>query len=279
MKIDRIREIEILELADKFDPLTANLSVELANWLNSTLSFTLIRNVIDKSIDESFYQIDKEEDQVSEVHARRKKLNEIQQDLFSLPLELGFDFLNLEDQRDIQKWLANLGADMIVVSGFLKDMRLGWRASLISHIHQSSSAIVAVAPSGEMSLNFHTLIVPYHLDSLSDEKLTVLKWFVEQMGLLVEFVHVVTDDENTEDFELTDKCERAMTHIEEYFNNNLVKFYFPRNKNLNGGLKQFLKHKSNYIISYIDDYGKNAYLGNSVGQSKLDPINALTVLI
>ena len=279
MKIDRIRGIEILELADKFDPLTANLSVELANWLNSSLSFTLIRNVIDKSIDESFNKMDDKQDQVNEVHARRKKLHEIQQDLFSLPLELGFDFLNLEDRKDIQKWLANLGPDMIIISGFLKDMRLGWRASLISHIHQSSSAILAIAPPGKVSLNFHTLIVPYHLDSLSDEKLTVLKWFVEQMGLLVEFVHVVTDDESKEDFELTDKCERAMTLIEGYFNNNLVKFYFPRNNNLNGGLKQFLKHKSNFIISYIDDYGKNAYLGNSVGETKIDPINALTVLI
>jgi hypothetical protein len=279
LKLDRIRSIEILELADKFDHNTANLSIELANWLNSKLSFTLIKNVIDKSINTSLSEFYFEEDEVSEVHARRKKLAEIQNDLISLPLELGFDFLNFDDQKDIKSWLSNSEADLILVSGYLKDIQIGWRASLLSQISQSSNALLAIAPAGIINLNFHTLIVPYHLDSLSEEKLMILKWFVEQMGLLVEFVHVVLDEEATEEFELTDKCERAMSMIEEYFNNNLVKFYFPRSIDLNTGLQKFLKHKSNYIMAYIDDFGKNAYLGKSISEQKIEPVNALTVLI
>lgn len=277
---NRIRNIEILELADKFDQTAANLSIELANWLNATLSFSLIHSVIDKGINKGDLKgVGKSPGEVSEIHSRKKKLDEIQQDLLSLPLELGFDFLTLEDQNDIQKWLNVSPAELLLISADLKDTSFGWRASLISHIHRFSPAIIGVAPSRMDYSNFHTLVVPYYFDSLSDDKLKALKWFVEQMGLLVEFVHVVTDSDQRSDDELTDQMEIAMDQIESFFNNNLVKFYFPRNKDVNTGVKQFLNNKSSYIVAFIDDYYKNAFLGKSLSNRKLDPIDSLTLLI
>lgn len=278
LKLDRVRCIEILELADKFDPYTANLAVELANWLNAKLSFTMIKNVIDKSLQANFNEITMEEDEVNEVHSRRKKIAKIQEDLFSLPIELGFDFLTLEDRNDIQKWLSHSSADVFLISGLLKDVQFGWRASLLSYLDKSSMVPIAIVPEGEISLNFHTLIVPYHLDLLTDEKLILLKWFVEQMGLLVEFVHITNDEEAKEDFELTDKSEKAMQHIEEYFNYNLVKFYFPRNNNFIAGLNHFLKHKNNYIIAFIDEFGKNAYLGKGISKEQIQLKKSMTML-
>lgn len=277
---NRIRNIEVLELADKFDQTTANLSIELANWLNATLSFSLIHSVIDKGIGKgSLRGIDKSPGEVSEIHSRKKKLDEIQQDLLSLPLELGFDFLTLEDQNDIQKWLNVSPAELLLISADLKETSFGWCASLISHIHRFSPAIIGVAPAKMDYVNFHTLVVPYHFDSLSDEKLKALKWFVEQMGLLVEFVHVVPDSDQRSNDELTDQMELAMDQIESFFNNNLVKFYFPRSKNINTGVKQFLINKSSFIVAFIDDFYKNAFLGKSLSNSKLDPIDTLTLMI
>lgn len=280
MRPNRIRNIEVLELADKFDQTTANLSIELANWLNATLSFTLIHSVIDKRIERSNLKgIEKKPGEVSEIHSRKKKLDEIQQELLSLPLELGFDFLTLEDQNDIQSWLSVSSSQLIVISADLKDTAFGWSASLISHIHRFSPAIVGIAPAKMEYANFHTLVVPYHFDSLSDEKLKVLKWFVEQMGLLVEFVHVVTSNDTQNNDELTEQMELAMDQIEAYFNNNLVKFYFPRSTNINEGVKTFLNSKSSYIVAFIDDFYKNAFLGKSLSNRMLDPIDSLTLLI
>jgi hypothetical protein len=270
----------VLELADKFDLTTANLSIELANWLNATLSFTLIHSVIDKRIEKSNLKgVEKNPGEVSEIHSRKKKLDEIQQELLSLPLELGFDFLTIEDQTDIKDWLSVSSSQLIVISADLKDTAFGWRASLISHIHCFSPAIVGIAPSKMDYANFHTLVVPYHFDSLSDEKLKLLKWFVEQMGLLVEFVHVVTNNDTKTNDELTEQMELAMDQIESYFNNNLVKFYFPRSSNVNEGVKIFLNSKSSYIVAFIDDFYKNAFLGKSLSNRMLDPIDALTLLI
>ena len=280
MRPNRIRNIEVLELADKFDQTTANLSIELANWLNATLSFTLIHSVIDKRIERSNLKgIEKKPGEVSEIHSRKKKLDEIQQELLSLPLELGFDFLTLEDQNDIQSWLSVSSSQLIVISADLKDTAFGWRASLISHIHRFSPAIVGIAPAKMEYANFHTLVVPYHFDSLSDEKLKGLKWFVEQMGLLVEFVHVVTSNDTQNNDELTEQMELAMDQIEAYFNNNLVKFYFPRSTNINEGVMTFLNSKSSYIVAFIDDFYKNAFLGKSLSNRMLDPIDSLTLLI
>lgn len=280
MRPNRIRNIEVLELADKFDQTTANLSIELANWLNATLSFTLIHSVIDKRIERSNLKgIEKKPGEVSEIHSRKKKLDEIQQELLSLPLELGFDFLTLEDQNDIQSWLSVSSSQLIVISADLKDTAFGWSASLISHIHRFSPAIVGIAPAKMEYANFHTLVVPYHFDSLSDEKLKVLKWFVEQMGLLVEFVHVVTSNDTQNNDELTEQMELAMDQIEAYFNNNLVKFYFPRSTNINEGVMTFLNSKSSYIVAFIDDFYKNAFLGKSLSNRMLDPIDSLTLLI
>lgn len=279
MATNRIRSIEVLELADKFDPTTANLSIELANWLNATLSFTLIHSLIDKRIERSNLKgIDKNTGEVSEIHSRKKMLDEIQQELLSLPLELGFDFLTLEDQSDINSWLSVTDAQLLIISADLKDTAFGWRASLISHIHRLSPAIVGVAPATMEYGNFHTLVVPYHFDSLSDDKLRVLKWFVEQMGLLVEFVHVVTDNDPRSNDELTDRMEIAMDQIENFFNNNLVKFYFPRSKDINQGVKSFLNNKSSYIVAFIDDIYKGAFLGKSLSNQKLEPIDSLTLL-
>jgi len=280
LRPNRIRNIEVLELADKFDQTTANLSIELANWLNATLSFTLIHSVIDKRIERSNLKgIEKKPGEVSEIHSRKKKLDEIQQELLSLPLELGFDFLTLEDQNDIQSWLSVSSSQLIVISADLKDTAFGWSASLISHIHRFSPAIVGIAPAKMEYANFHTLVVPYHFDSLSDEKLKVLKWFVEQMGLLVEFVHVVTSNDTQNNDELTEQMELAMDQIEAYFNNNLVKFYFPRSTNINEGVMTFLNSKSSYIVAFIDDFYKNAFLGKSLSNRMLDPIDSLTLLI
>ncbi|MDC3220498.1 hypothetical protein OAT71_01660 [Flavobacteriales bacterium] len=280
MRPNRIRNIEVLELADKFDQTTANLSIELANWLNATLSFTLIHSVIDKRIEKSNLKgVEKNPGEVSEIHSRKKKLDEIQQELLSLPLELGFDFLTIEDQTDIKDWLSVSSSQLIIITADLTDTAFGWRASLISHIHRFSKAIVGIAPSKMDYANFHTLVVPYHFDSLSDEKLKVLKWFVEQMGLLVDFVHVVTNNDTRTNDELTEQMELAMDQIESYFNNNLVKFYFPRSSNVNEGIKIFLNSKSSFIVAFIDDFYKNAFLGKSLSNRMLDPIDALTLLI
>ena len=134
-------------------------------------------------------------------------------------------------------------------------------------------------PMGREVKNFHKIIVPFEPEYVTKKKLSNLKWYADQLGVMIDFVHFKQKGERAEMLALREIYETIFYWVDDLEFSSEVKFRFPISDNLNTGLEEYLAGQENYLLCVIDNEVKKAISTTSSNKECLMDIKEPVVIL
>lgn len=248
----RIRQINVLELDQAMYDSTYEVGLELSNWLNAPMHVCMLESQEQKQFVRQVYGQDDDKSHTINKNQIESIINGVRNKggLF----DLGFSMEHFDEDDSVNDIFKELSLDeSLSVLGYNKSEK--HKDVLKKLLKYDLGNPLMLVPMGESLKNFHRIIVPFQPEYVTKSKLKKLKWYADQLGVMVDFVHF---DESI------DKSKKAKEQlydtiyswVNELKFNSEVKFRFPIADNLNLGLKDYLRDQENYLLCIIDSHIK-----------------------
>tara|TARA_B110000211_G_C14018023_1_gene526250 strand:+ start:565 stop:1395 length:831 start_codon:yes stop_codon:yes gene_type:complete len=251
MSTKRIRQINVIELDQAMYSSTYEVGLEMANWLNASMHVCMLETKEQKAYLNEIYGIDKNRshiinrDQVEEIIKKVQKSNGL--------LDLGFSIEHFDEEDSIERVFKELSIDeSLSVLGYNKSTK--HKEVLKKLLKVDFDNPLLLVPMGKTLKTFHKIIVPFEPEFVTKRKLEKLKWYTEQLGVMIDFVHFKKKGESREMGRYNHLYETIFSWVDELKFNSEVKFRFPKSDNLNSGLTEYIKDKDNYLLCVIDSH-------------------------
>lgn len=276
MKTPRIRSVNVLELDQAIFDSTYQISLELANILKASLHVSMLHTKEQKEFYETIYGSDFiesqgiNENQISNILSEVKKRGGL--------LDFGFSIEHFNEEDSIRQIFGKLSPEeSLSVLGYNKSPK---HQKILKKLlkHDLGNPIMLI-PIGKKVESFHKLIVPFDPEFITKRKLINLKWYADQFGVMIDFVHFKKTFEEAEKNQLKEVYDMIFDWINTIGFSNIVHFRFPISNSLNEGLKDYLKDQSNYLLCILDNQIKKSICTSSSSNECLTDIKEAVVIL
>lgn len=264
MEAGRIRQVNVFELDQAMYNSTYRIGLELAEWFNASMHICMLETNEQKE----FYSAlggefgkkahDLNRNQIQDIIDNVKVKGDL--------LDLGYSMNHFHEDESIQKIFSELSVDeSLSILGYNKSEK---HKQVLKKLldFDLGSPLMLIPMNKEMEL-FHKLIVPFEPEYVTKEKLAKLKWYTDQLGVMVDFVHFKKKSKKEDLVKLKLTYDNLFKWIDELKFSSAVNFRIPSVNKLHEGLSEFLKDQKNYILCVLDDEIKK-FISTSSGNSK-----------
>ena len=264
MEAGRIRQVNVFELDQAMYNSTYRIGLELAEWFNASMHICMLETNELKD----FYSSMGDGFQSKAQEINRNQIQDIidnvkvKGDLLNLDYSLNY----YPEDESFKKIFSELSLDeSLSILGYNKSEK---HKEVLKKLldYDLGSPLMLIPMNKEMEL-FHKLIVPFEPDYVTKEKLSKLKWYTDQLGVMVDFVHFKKKSNKEDLVKLKLTYDNLFKWVDELGFASTVNFRIPSVNKLHEGLSDFLRGQENYILCVLDDEIKKS-ISTSVGNSK-----------
>lgn len=251
MGAKRIRQINVLELDQAMYNSTYQVGLEMANWLNASMHICMLESKEQKEFLNDVYGVEKNKSHVINRNQIEDIINDVQ--VKGELIDLGFSIDHFDEGDSVKEIFSELSLDeSLSVLGYNKSAK--HKEVLKKLLKFDLGNPLMLIPMGETIKNFHRIVVPFEPEFVTKRKLQNLKWYADQLGVMVDFIHFKKKGESREMTRYNDIYETIFSWVDELNFTSEVKFRFPIADNLNIGLTEYLKDQENYLLCVIDSH-------------------------
>lgn len=276
MGTKRIRKINVLEIEGAVYDSTFEVGMEMSNWLNASMHVCMIETKEQKEFYKECYGSEEHKTHlISRLH-----IEEIMQNVQnrSQLLNNGYSIDHFDEKVEVKEFFKELTLDeCFSVLGYNKSSK--HKEVLKKLLQTDLENPLMLVPMGKIVKNYHRIVVPFEPLFVTKKKLKQLKWYADQLGVMVDFVHFKKKGERKEMMRLNHVYETIFSWVDELNFSGKVKFRFPISDKLNEGLKEYLRGQQNYLLCVIDDHIKSYISTSSTNEECLMDIKEPVVII
>lgn len=276
MNVRRIRQVNVLELDQAMYNSTYQVGLELANWLNASMNICMLETKEQGEFIKAVYGDEKE----GPRKARRNQIDGIINDVKVKGelIDFGYSVDHFDENDSIKEIFGQLTIDeSLSILGYNKSLK--HKQVLKKLLNEDLGNPLMLIPMDKQVKTFHRLIVPFEPEYVTKRKLSQLKWYTEQLGVMIDFVHFKSHQTTEEKMKLREIYEVIYYWVEDLQFSNKVNFRFPTANNLNEGLIEYLKNEENYLLCVIDSEIKKAISTSHLNKTCLMDIKEPLVII
>lgn len=250
MRAKRIRQVNVLELDQAMYNSTYQVGLEMANWLNASMHICMLETREQKEYLNALYGSNADRTKVITRNQIEDIINDVQ--VKGELIDLGFSMDHFAEEDSINEIFNELTIDeSLSILGYNKSTK--HKQVLKKLLKTDLGNPLLLVPMGTQLSSFHKIIVPFEPEFVTKKKLANLKWYADQLGVMIDFVHFKKKGEGNEIIKLREIYEMIFYWIDDLEFSSEVKFRFPIADNLNAGLQDYLKDQSNYLLCVIDN--------------------------
>lgn len=275
MRAKRIRQVNVLELDQAMYNSTYQMGLEMANWLNASMYICMLESKEQKEYINSVYGIEENKapiinrNQVEDIIDNVRLKGEL--------IDLGYSIDHFDENDSINDIFAEISIDeSFSILGYNKSSK--HKTVLKKLLKQDLGNPLMLMPMGKEIKNFHRIIVPFEPEYVTKKKLISLKWYADQLGVMVDFVHFKEKSEVSEIIRMREIYEVIFSWVDDLEFSSEVQFMFPFAENLNAGLEEYLANQDNYLVCIIDNEVKKSISTNNTNKECLTDIKEPLVI-
>lgn len=171
-------------------------------------------------------------------------------------VKLGVSFDEFSENQPLKDVFSGLSLnETLSILGYNKSFR--HKEVLKRLIKEEIGYPLMLIPNGKDVKSFHKIVVPVEPGFVTKKKLLGLKWIVDQLGVMVDFVHVKKQNYSFEFKGLDDVFDLVRNWVEDLGFCSKVKFEYITGEGLNDALKNYIKNQKSCFICIIDRQIKN----------------------
>jgi hypothetical protein len=248
VKTRRIRRINILELDHALYNSTYNAGLEMANCFNASIHVCILESEENKMFNQNQWI------GVSSKKFVENLIDDASENRQLLKLGLSFDeFSENKPLKDIFNGL--LLNESVTMLGYNKSFR--HKEVLNRLIKEELGSPLMLIPNGKDVKSFHKIVVPFEPEFVTKKKLLGLKWIVDQLGVMVDFVHVKKQNYSHQVEGLDDVFELVKNWVEDLGFCSKITFKCITGENFHSALGNYIKKQKNCFICIVDRQIKN----------------------
>lgn len=276
MKERRIRQVNVLELDQAMYISTYQVGLEMANWLNASMHICMLETQEKKEFVSSVFGD-------GEMNSQFINKNEIEGIINDVVVKgelvnFGYSLNHFEENDSIKNIFGQLTLDeSFSILGYNKSIK--HKQVLKKLLKEELGNPLMLVPMDKELKNFHRLVIPFEPEYVTKKKLIQLKWYADQFGVMVDFVHFQKPTDSFDKEQLKDIYNMIYAWVDELKFSSTVSFRFPNAKNLNEGLVDYLKDLENYIVCVIDNEIKKSISTSISNRACLMDIKEPVVII
>lgn len=276
MRARRIRQINVLELDQAIFQSTYKIGLEMANWLNASLHICMLESSERTEFINSVYGNEENKShfinrkQVEDIINHVKVKDELN--------VFGYSIDHFDENDPVKKIFEEISIDeSFSILGYNKSSK--HKLVLKNILDSDLGNPLMLVPMGKEIHGFHKIVVPFNPQYVTKKKLTSLKWYADQLGVMIDFVHFNQEKEANEMIKINKICEVMFSWIEDLGFSSKINFRFLNADNLNIGLQDYLKTQNNYFLCIIDNDTKRSISTNKINKECLTDIKEVVVIL
>jgi len=276
MRVKRIRQVNVVELDQAMYSSTYQVGLELANWLNASMHVCMLETKEQKEFVASVYGKGENRSHLINRGQVEDIINDVKVkgELFNV----NYSIDHFDENDSFNEIFSEISIDeSLSILGYNKSSK--HKAVLKRLLKTDLGNPLMLIPMGKEVKNFHKIIVPFEPEYVTKKKLSNLKWYADQLGVMVDFVHFKQKAERAEMLALREIYETIFYWVDDLEFSSEVKFRFPISDDLNAGLEEYLAEQENYLLCVIDNEVKKAISTNASNTECLMDIKEPVVIL
>lgn len=274
MKTRRIRQINVLELDQAMYSSTYQYGLEMANWLNASMHVCMLESQEQREFSRGVYGPDSTSAHLITRNQIEGIINEVK--VKGELMDLGLSIRHFDEEESIKNIFQEITlAESFAILGYNKSTR--HKEVLKRLLKFDLGNPLMLVPMGKDLSTFHKMVVPFQPQFVTKKKLANLKWYADQLGVMIEFVHFKQSGEDNDN--LTNLLETIFTWIKELDFYNSIQFKSVVSTGVKEGLNKYLEGEENYLVCIIDNAIRSLISTSSTNKECLMDIKETVVIL